>query len=121
MDNSNSVDDGEIIQLLSKMIRQRKESADIYSNSDRKDLEKKENNEIIIIQKYMPKQIDENEFSSIINEAIIETNSSKIRDMGKIMGFLKENYSGQMDFGKAGGVKRQIKKLIDEILYKYSQ
>ena len=102
--NSNSVDEAEIIQLLSKMIKQRKESADIYSNSDRKDLEKKENNEIIIIQKYMPKQIDENEFSSIINEAIIETNSSKIRDMGKIMGFLKENYSGQMDFGKVSAM-----------------
>ena len=104
LDNSNSVDEAEIIQLLSKMIRQRKESADIYSNSDRKDLEKKENNEIIIIQKYMPKQIDENEFSSIINEAIIETNSSKIRDMGKVMSFLKENYSGQMDFGKVSNM-----------------
>ena len=104
LDNSNSVDEAEIIQLLSKMIKQRKESADIYSNSDRKDLEKKENDEIIIIQKYMPKQIDENEFSSIIDEAIIETNSSKIRDMGKIMGFLKENYSGQMDFGKVSAM-----------------
>ena len=98
--NLNSVDDAEIIQLLSKMIKQRKESADIYSNSDRRDLEKKENDEIIIIQKYMPKQIDENEFSSIIDEAIKETNSSEIRDMGKVMSFLKENYSGQMDFGK---------------------
>ena len=104
LDNSNSVDEAEIIQLLSKMIKQRKESADIYSNSDRRDLEKKENDEIIIIQKYMPKQIDENEFSSIIDEAIIETNSSKIRDMGKIMGFLKENYSGQMDFGKVSAM-----------------
>jgi hypothetical protein len=98
--NSNSVDEAEIIQLLSKMIKQRKESADIYSNSDRRDLEKKENDEIIIIQKYMPKQIDENEFSSIIDEAMKETNSSEIRDMGKVMNFLKENYSGKMDFSK---------------------
>ena len=102
--NSNSVDEAEIIQLLSKMIKQRKESADIYSNSDRRDLEKKENDEIIIIQKYMPKQIDENEFSSIIDEAIKETNSSEIRDMGKVMSFLKENYSGQMDFGKVSAM-----------------
>ena len=51
--NSNSVDEAEIIQLLYKMIKQRKESADIYSNSDRRDLEKKENDEIIIIQKYI--------------------------------------------------------------------
>ena len=104
LDNSNSVDEAEIIQLLSKMIRQRKESADIYSNSDRRDLEKKENDEIIIIQKYMPKQIDENEFSSIIDEAMKETNSSEIRDMGKVMSFLKENYSGQMDFGKVSAM-----------------
>lgn len=102
--NSNSVDEAEIIQLLSKMIKQRKESADIYSNSDRRDLEKKENDEIIIIQKYMPKQIDENEFSSIIDEAMKETNSSEIRDMGKVMSFLKENYSGQMDFGKVSAM-----------------
>ena len=104
LDNSNSVDEAEIIQLLSKMIRQRKESADIYSNSDRRDLEKKENDEIIIIQKYMPKQIDENEFGSIIDEAMKETNSSEIRDMGKVMSFLKENYSGQMDFGKVSAM-----------------
>ena len=102
--NSNSVDEAEIIQLLSKMIKQRKESADIYSNSDRRDLEKKENDEIIIIQKYMPKQIDENEFSSIIDEAMKETNSSEIRDMGKVMSFLKENYSGQMDFSKVSAM-----------------
>lgn len=102
--NSNSVDEAEIIQLLSKMIKQRKESADIYSNSDRRDLEKKENDEIIIIQKYMPKQIDENEFSSIIDAAMKETNSSEIRDMGKVMSFLKENYSGQMDFGKVSAM-----------------
>ena len=102
--NSNSLDDAEIIQLLSKMIKQRKESADIYSNSDRRDLEKKENDEIIIIQKYMPKQIDENEFSSIIDEAMKETNSSEIRDMGKVMSFLKENYSGQMDFSKVSAM-----------------
>ena len=102
--NSNSVDEAEIIQLLTKMIKQRKESADIYSNSDRRDLEKKENDEIIIIQKYMPKQIDENEFSSIIDEAMKETNSSEIRDMGKVMSFLKENYSGQMDFGKVSAM-----------------
>ena len=108
--NSNSVDEAEIIQLLSKMIKQRKESADIYSNSDRRDLEKKENDEIIIIQKYMPKQIDENEFSSIIDEAMKETNSSEIRDMGKVMSFLKENYSGQMDFGKVSAMlKGKIK------------
>ena len=102
--NPGIVDDSSIIQLLSKMIKQRKESAEIYKNSNRDDLEKKENEEIKIIQKYMPIQIDESKIDTIILEAIKQTNSSEIRDMGKVMSFLKENYSGQMDFGKVSGM-----------------
>ena len=102
--NPGTVDDSSIIQLLSKMIKQRKESSEIYKNSNRDDLEKKENEEIEIIQKYMPMQIDESKIDTIILEAIKQTNSSEIRDMGKVMSFLKENYSGQMDFGKVSGM-----------------
>ena len=102
--NPGIVDDSSIIQLLSKMIKQRKESSEIYKNSNRGDLEKKENEEIKIIQKYMPIQIDESKIDTIILEAIKQTNSSEIRDMGKVMSFLKENYSGQMDFGKVSGM-----------------
>ena len=102
--NPGIVDDSSIIQLLSKMIKQRKESSEIYKNSNRDDLEKKENEEIKIIQKYMPIQIDESKIDTIILEAIKQTNSSEIRDMGKVMSFLKENYSGQMDFGKVSGM-----------------
>lgn len=102
--NPGTVDDSSIIQLLSKMIKQRKESSEIYKNSNRDDLEKKENEEIKIIQKYMPMQIDESKIDTIILEAIKQTNSSEIRDMGKVMSFLKENYSGQMDFGKVSGM-----------------
>ena len=86
------------------MIKQRKESAEIFSTSDRKDLEKKENEEIKIIQKYMPLQIDDSKINSILDEAIKETDSVQIRDMGKVMSFLKDNYSGQMDFGKVSGM-----------------
>jgi uncharacterized protein YqeY len=86
------------------MIKQRKESAEIFSTSDRKDLEKKENDEIKIIQKYMPLQIDDSKINSILDEAIKETDSVQIRDMGKVMSFLKDNYSGQMDFGKVSGM-----------------
>ena len=102
--NPGIVDDSSIIQLLSKMIKQRKESSEIYKNSNRDDLKKKENEEIKIIQKYMPIQIDESKIDTIILEAIKKTNSSEIRDMGKVMSFLKENYSGQMDFGKVSGM-----------------
>ena len=102
--NPGIIGDSSTIQLLSKMIKQRKESSEIYKNSNRGDLEKKENEEIKIIQKYMPMQIDESKIDTIILEAIKQTNSSEIRDMGKVMSFLKENYSGQMDFGKVSGM-----------------
>jgi len=99
-----SLDEAGIIQLLSKMVKQRKESAEIYSTSNRGDLEKKENDEINIIQKYMPAQMDDNEIDLVISKVIKETDSNGIRDMGKVMNFLKENYSGKMDFGKISGV-----------------
>ena len=103
-DSSGPINESEIIQLISKMIKQRKESAEIFSTSGREDLEKKENDEIIIIQKYMPLQIDDSKINSILDEAIKETDSVQIRDMGKVMSFLKDNYSGQMDFGKVSGM-----------------
>ena len=103
-DSPGPINESEIIQLISKMIKQRKESAEIFNASGRKDLEKKENDEIIIIQKYMPLQIDDSKINSILDEAIRETDSVEIRDIGKVMSFLKENYSGQMDFGKVSGM-----------------
>ena len=103
-DSSGPINESEIIQLISKMIKQRKESAEIFSTSGREDLEKKENDEIKIIQKYMPLQIDDSKINSILDEAIKETDSIQIRDMGKVMSFLKDNYSGQLDFGKVSGM-----------------
>ena len=104
---NDSLDDSEIIQLLSKMIKQRKESAEIYSKSNRNDLEKKENDEIEIIEQYMPSQINDDEIDKLINEIIDETGSSNIKDMGRVMTILKEKYSGQMDFGKASLIVKE--------------
>jgi uncharacterized protein YqeY len=102
-----SLSDSEIIQLLSKMIKQRNESAEIYSTSNRNDLEKKENDEIEIIEQYMPSQIDDQEVNKLIDQVINETDSSSIKDMGKVMSVLKEKYSGQMDFGKASSIVKE--------------
>lgn len=105
--SNESLSDNEIIQLLTKMIKQRKESAEIYKESDRSDLEKKENDEIEIIEQYMPSQINDDEIDKLINEIIDETGSSSIKDMGRVMTILKENYSGQMDFGKASLIVKE--------------
>lgn len=105
--SNESLSDNEIIQLLTKMIKQRKESAEIYKESDRSDLEKKENDEIEIIEQYMPSQINDDEIDKLINEIINETGSSNIKDMGRVMTILKEKYSGQMDFGKASLIVKE--------------
>ena len=105
--SNESLSDNEIIQLLTKMIKQRKESAEIYKESDRSDLEKKENDEIEIIEQYMPSQINDDEIDKLINEIIDETGSSSIKDMGRVMTILKEKYSGQMDFGKASLIVKE--------------
>ncbi len=105
--SNESLSDNEIIQLLTKMIKQRKESAEIYKESDRPDLEKKENDEIEIIEQYMPSQINDDEIDKLINEIIDETGSSSIKDMGRVMTILKEKYSGQMDFGKASLIVKE--------------
>ena len=105
--SENSLSDSEVIQLLTKMIKQRKESAEIYNKSNRNDLEKKENDEIVIIEQYMPNQIDDKEVSKLIDQVINETGSSNIKDMGKVMSVLKEKYSGQMDFGKASSIVKE--------------
>lgn len=104
---NDTLGDSEIIQLLSKMIKQRKESAEIYNKSNRNDLEKKENDEIEIIEQYMPSQIDDEKVNELIDQVINETGSSNIRDMGKVMSVLKEKYSGQMDFGKASSIVKE--------------
>ena len=105
--SNESLSDNEIIQLLTKMIKQRKESAEIYKESDRSELEKKENDEIEIIEQYMPSQINDDEIDKLINEIIDETGSSSIKDMGRVMTILKEKYSGQMDFGKASLIVKE--------------
>ena len=102
--SSNNLSESEILQLLSKMIKQRKESAEIYNKSSRGDLEKKENDEIKIIEEYMPIKMDDEKMEALIDEVIANTESKSIKDMGKIMSFLKEKYSGQIDFGKASAI-----------------
>ena len=102
--SSNNLSESEILQLLSKMIKKRKESAEIFNKSSRGDLEKKENDEIKIIEKYMPIKMDDEKMEALIDEVIANTESKSIKDMGKIMSFLKEKYSGQIDFGKASAI-----------------
>jgi uncharacterized protein len=96
--------DDEILQILTKMVKQRQESAKAFEDGNRPELAAKENAEIAIIGNFLPSQMDEAETLAAIEATISETGASGLRDMGKVMNALKEKYPGQMDFGKASGI-----------------
>ena len=96
------VDDADILAILGKMTKQRLESARAYEEGGRLDLAERERNEITVIEEFLPRQLDDEEVSAAIDAAIAETGAESIRDMGRIMGLLKQQYTGQMDFGAVG-------------------
>ena len=107
-DNLEGVSDEEILSILSKMIKQRKESAKQYEEGGRLELAQQEFEEIEIIENFLPRQLELNEIEQIVKKIILEINANSLRDMGKVMSLLKENYSGKMDFGKAGVVAKEL-------------
>jgi uncharacterized protein YqeY len=96
--------DAELLSLLQKMIKQRQESVLLYEKGGRADLVKQEQEEIAIISGYLPKQMSEAEVAAAIDSAIAETGASSMKDMGKVIGSLRGQYAGQMDFGKASAL-----------------
>ena len=98
----------ELLQLLTKMVKQREESAAIYDKGGRPELAAKEREEIGFIQAYMPKQLSDAETKDAIAAIISETGAASIKDMGKVMAELRAKFSGQMDFGKASGVIKSL-------------
>ena len=101
-------DDEGIKKLLKKMIKQRAESIDIYKKNNREDLLKIEENEHKILSSYIPKQLSEEETKKICSEVAQKIGASSIKDMGKVMGELKKNYSDTIDFSKAGSLLKEI-------------
>ena len=101
-DGDGGVSDSDILGILGKMTKQRQESVRAYEEGGRLDLAEREADEIKVIEEFLPRQLDEEEISEAIDKAIADTGASSIRDMGKIMGQLKEKYTGQMDFGAVG-------------------
>src|SRR5262245_55723558 len=101
--------DQDIPALLQKMIKQRRESLAIYEKAGRTEQAQQEATEIAVIEEFLPKQLTETEAKAAIAAAIKETGATSPKEMGKVMGLLKERYAGQMDFGKASG---QVKALL---------
>jgi uncharacterized protein YqeY len=97
--NDTGINDEEIISLLQTMIKQRKSSIDMYLEGKREDLAKKEQNEIEIISKFLPKQLSKEEINNIIDMTIKSCEASSMKDMGKVINLLKKKHNGEMNFG----------------------
>ena len=106
--NKKDTDDDDIKKLLKKMIKQRAESIDVYKKNNREDLLKVEENEHKILSDYLPKQLSEEETKRICSEVAQKLGANSIKDMGKVMGELKKNYSDTLDFSKAGSLLKEI-------------
>jgi uncharacterized protein YqeY len=104
------ITDSDILSVLAKMVKQRRDSIEQYKSGGRQDLADKEAAEIAVIEVYMPKQMDEAEAKAAITAVIKETGAASPKDMGKVMGALKAKYAGQMDFGKASGLVKELLK-----------
>jgi hypothetical protein len=99
----------EILEMLHKMVRQRKEAIEAYRKGGREELADQEAEEIEVIQRFLPKQLGESEIRGAVDEVIGELEASSIKDMGRVMGALKERYAGRMDFGQASAqVKERL-------------
>ncbi len=101
-------DDNDVKQLLKKMIKQRSESIEIYKKNNREDLLKVEENEVSILSNYLPKQLSDEETKNVCLEIVKKINAQSIKDMGKVMGELKKNYSDNLDFSKAGIILKEV-------------
>lgn len=98
------IDDAELASMLQTMVKQRKESIDLYEQGGRVELAQQEREEITVIEGFMPKQLSEEETRQAVAALIQETGATGIKDMGRVMAELRARYAGQMDFGKASGL-----------------
>jgi uncharacterized protein len=104
------IDDASIINVLAKMVKQRRDSAEQFANGGRPEMAANELAEIVIIESYLPKQMGEDEMKAVVTKIIAETGAATAKDMGKVMAALKAGYAGQMDFGKVGGIVKGLLK-----------
>ena len=91
------LEDGDIIKIIQKLVKQRKESMDIYSQAGRSELADNEQQEMLVLMNYLPKMLTESEVEEIVANTIANLGATTMKDMGKVMGFINKTYSGQVD------------------------
>ncbi len=106
--NKKDTDDEDIKKLLKKMVKQRAESIDIYKKNNRTDLLEVEQNEYDLLTNFLPKQLSDEDTKKICEDTIKKMGATSIKDMGKVMGSLKGQYSDELDFAKAGSFLKEL-------------
>jgi hypothetical protein len=106
--NPDGLSEAEMQRMLRGMIKQRHESIVLYRQGNRLDLAERENEEIAIIEGFLPRQLDEGEIEAAAKAAIDETGARTVRDLGKVMAALRERYAGVIDLGRAGAIVRRL-------------
>ena len=106
--NKKDTDDEDIKKLLKKMVKQRAESIDIYKKNNRTDLLEVEQNEYDLLTSFLPKQLSDEDTKKICEDTIKKMGATSIKDMGKVMGTLKGQYSDELDFAKAGSFLKEL-------------
>ncbi|MFN8720305.1 MAG: GatB/YqeY domain-containing protein [Rhodospirillales bacterium] len=101
---TDGIPDEEILQMLQSMIKQRRESIALYEQGGRQELADQERDEIAVIERFLPRQMDEADTRAAIGAAIAATGAAGVKDMGKVMAELRARHAGQMDFGKASAL-----------------
>lgn len=99
--------DEDVVGIIQKQIKQRKESIEGFKKANRDELVEKESKEMKILQKYLPEQLSESELENIVDKAIKDTSSSSVTDMGKVMGKLSSELKGKADMGVVSGMVRK--------------
>lgn len=102
------VSDEEVLDILSKMVKQRRESVQIYEEAGRIELAEREQREIVVIQEFLPRQLSGDEARMAVRAVIGELNAEGLKDMGRVMGVLKERHAGQMDFARASAIAKEL-------------
>ena len=105
--NTEGIDDGEVLSMLQTMIKQRQESAKLYREGGREELAAGEEGEIDTIRRFLPEQLDGDAILDAVQKAVAETGAGSVKDMGKVMGYLKTHYAGKMDFSEASAAVKE--------------
>ncbi len=105
--DSAGISDDEIMKVLQTMVKQRQESIKMYEQGGRPELAQQEADEIVIIQEFLPKQLSDDEITAIVNSTVDELGGESLKDMGRMMAYLRELHAGSVDFGEASAVLKQ--------------